>query len=258
MTRAAQAALAAWLFMALPAQSQIADPEKAEIATDRESASGTTVPKGSLQLENGIGWEKQYRNWTMDGFQSSARFGVGNRTEVQVGVPDYSIGLGAHQPASGFGDVTLGVKQQLFPTDATFQMGINPTITFPSGSAARSDHSYTPGLVVPLSIEPDDVWSFALVLAGSAPKEYGRRTFLGGAEAYAGRRFGTRFDPYVAYAGEYPRAGAAAHSVNFGAAYLITKRQQIDLYVGRGLSHAAPGVSAGVGYSIRLDGLFAR
>jgi hypothetical protein len=39
--------------------------------------------------------------------------------------------------------------------------------------------------------------------------------------------------------------------------YLLTPTQQVDFHVAFGLNHNAPSYIVGVGYSIRIDGLFA-
>lgn len=247
--------IAAWLLTALPAFPQTNDPEKEEMVVDRLEASGITVPKGSLQVENGLEWTRQFGDWALDGTQTDLRLGIGGRTEVELDVPDYYLALGKRAIGSGFGDLRLGMKQQLFETDSTIQVGILPSISLPTGSDARSGHTADPELQIPISVEPDDVWSFGVVLSSSYLTEDGRRLFVGGSELYVDRGIGKRFETFIAHVGEYPRRGSASHAIEFGGAYLITPRQQIDSFIGLGLSRAAPGVFFGIGYAVRFDGL---
>ena len=240
--------LAASLMLALPGWPQTTDPGKEEIETDRLEVSGLTVPKGSLQVENGMEWTRQAGDWTLDGFQTGLRLGVDDRTEIQAGVPDYYVALGSHTTASGFGDFSLGMKQQLFPTDSTIQIAVNPGVSFPTGSASRSDHSTNPILQVPISVEPDDFWSFGFVLASSYPTINGRRVYEGGSELFVDRMIGKRFDAFIEHVGEYPRRGSPIHSLEFGGAYRIASTQEVDAFMEFGLSSAAPGIFVGVGY----------
>jgi tripartite tricarboxylate transporter family receptor len=46
--------------------------------------------------------------------------------------------------------------------------------------------------------------------------------------------------------------------INSGAVYRLTPTQQVDFHAAFGLNRNAPSFIAGVGYSFRLDGLFAR
>jgi hypothetical protein len=46
-----------------------------EINTDRPDLSGTVVPKGSLQLENGLAWTSDSGRVTLDGMESVVRLG---------------------------------------------------------------------------------------------------------------------------------------------------------------------------------------
>ena len=50
----------------------------------------------------------------------------------------------------------------------------------------------------------------------------------------------------------------ANHLINSGGVYRLTPTQQIDFHVAFGLNRKAPDTIFGVGYSFRLDGLFAR
>ena len=45
--------------------------------------------------------------------------------------------------------------------------------------------------------------------------------------------------------------------INSGGMYRLTQTQQLDFHIAFGLNHNAPSYVLGVGYSFRLDGLFA-
>jgi len=61
---------------------------------------------------------------------------------------------------------------------------------------------------------------------------------------------------FVEYVGDYPENASPSQLLNSGG-YRLTPTQQVDFHVAFGLNHNAPSYIVGVGYSFRLDGLFA-
>jgi hypothetical protein len=62
---------------------------------------------------------------------------------------------------------------------------------------------------------------------------------------------------FVEYVGDFPESAGPSHLFNSGGVYRLSPTQQLDFYVAFGLNHNAPSYIVGVGYSFRLDGLFA-
>jgi hypothetical protein len=62
---------------------------------------------------------------------------------------------------------------------------------------------------------------------------------------------------FVEYVGDYPENAGPSQLFNSGGVYRLTPTQQVDFHVAFGLNHNAPSYIVGVGYSFRLDGLFA-
>ena len=91
-----------------------ADSNRARQGTDI-TESGIVVPKGSLQAENGLTLTNDHGQHTLDLSETLLRLGMGSRTELRIVIPNYINGFEGRAPASGFGDVALGVKQQLGP-----------------------------------------------------------------------------------------------------------------------------------------------
>src|SRR5215472_6313140 len=80
-----------------------------EIETDRPDVTPYTVPKGSLQLENGMAWTIDESGHAFDLTESLLRVSVGDKTEFRIGIPDYFYRLGKTlAPPSGFGDLLVG------------------------------------------------------------------------------------------------------------------------------------------------------
>ena len=144
----------------LRGQSQAASPlpNDEPIATDRPAitASSVVVPKGSFQAENGVLISNDQGQRTVDGPETSVRFGAASNTELRFSAPDYF-----HDGASGFGDVTIGVKRQLGPTPGGFDVSVILFLNIPTGADAVSSHGYDPGLQLPWSRKLSANWSAA-------------------------------------------------------------------------------------------------
>jgi hypothetical protein len=72
------------------------------------------------------------------------------------------------------------------------------------------------------------------------------------------REFGSKGDLFVEYIGDYATRDRASDVLDVGGAWHITPRQQLDFHVGVGLTRGAPDRYVGVGYSVRIDGLFGK
>lgn len=66
-----------------------------------------------------------------------------------------------------------------------------------------------------------------------------------------------KFSLFGEYVGDYPQGGGPSVFFNSGGMYHLTPNQQVDFHVAIGLNHNAPSTIVGVGYSFRLDGMFA-
>jgi len=209
------------------------------IATDRPqiTSSSIVVPCGSLQFENGF---QETGNGGQRGFdfpETSVRFGIANKTELRFGVPDYfqnddtSSGF-----ASGFGDLSLGFKQQLGPTRG-FDVSVIPSVSFPTGAHAISSHGYDPTVQLPWSHSLKKNWTAAGMFSLMWPTEGARRNLTGQASVYFDRQLTAPWDAYVEYSGAFPQRG---------------------FHWNLGLSSAAPDHSIGFGYSFRLQAIRSR
>jgi hypothetical protein len=212
------------------------------ISTDRPAVaeSSTVVPKGSFQAENGFLVSSDQGQSTLDGPETEMRFGVASNTELRLSVPDYY-----HDAISGFGDLAIGIKQQLGPA-AGFDVSIIAFLSIPTGAAAISSHGYDPGLQLPWSRKLSTNWTAAGQLALYWPTT-GQSTFL------LDRQLTNPMDAFIEYAGEFPHRGGPQHLLHFGVAYKITPHNQLDVHYGIGLSSAEVNHFIGIGYSFRIQ-----
>jgi hypothetical protein len=71
------------------------------------------------------------------------------------------------------------------------------------------------------------------------------------------RKLERQTDLFVEYVAYVRSGGPTSQLINSGLAYRITPTQQVDFHVAFGLDPNAPSWIVGVGYSFRLDHLFA-
>jgi hypothetical protein len=218
------------------------------ISTDRPAiaASSTVVPEGSFQMENGFLISNTH---SFDGPETSMRFGLTNNTELRFSAPDYYFNSSS---GSGFGDVSVGVKQQLGPAGG-FDVSLIVFLSIPTGAHTISSHGYDPGLQLPWSRKLSANWSTGGQFALYWPTQVDGRNLTGESTFLLDRQLTKPMDAFVEYAGDFPQRGGPRHLLHIGAAYKATPRQQIDLHVGIGLSSATIDHFVGIGYSFRFQ-----
>lgn len=222
------------------------------IATDRPavSSSSVAVPLGGLQIESGILGTDQHGDWVLDLPESLVRYGLVRKTELRLYVPNYYHNFAAGGGASsGFGDIALGVKQQLGPV-AGFGVSAIFYLSMPSGASGVSSHGYDPAVQVPWTRALSANWTAGGQFAFYWPTQGGSHNFTGETAFFLGRQLTKPWDAFVEYAGDFPQRGGTRQQIHVGTAYKITPRQQIDFHFAFGVTGAAPKGYVGAGYSI--------
>jgi len=235
-----------------PMQAAASDGTSPPISTDHPAVtdSSVVVPAGSLQVENGFTQTVSQGQSTFDGPETLLRFGVASSTELRLMVPDYFGQVGM---SSGFGDLTVGMKQQLGPTPGGFDVSVVLSLSLPTGAHVISSDGYDPSVQLPWSRALSSNWTVAGMLSVYWPTQEGHRNVTGETTFLIDRQLTKAWDAFVEYAGDFPEQGGPRHLVHFGTAFKPTPHQQIDLHVGWGLSSAAVDHFVGVGYSFRLQ-----
>ena len=231
------------------------DPAPAPINTDRPAVtdSSVVVPQGTLQAENGFTDTVSGGQSSYDGPETLLRFGVASKTELRLITPDYfGVFAMGSELRSGFGDLTLGLKQQLGPTPGGFDVSLILSLSLPTGARDFSSHGYDPSVQLPWSRSLSTNWTAAGMLSVYWPTEAGHRNITGETTFLIDRQLTKRWDAFVEYAGDFPESGGPRHLAHFGTAFKPTPQQQLDFHVGVGLSRAAVDHFIGVGYSFRF------
>ena len=232
-------------------------PDDDGIVTDRPDVteSSIVVPKGTLQIENGATWTSTHGSKTYDLSESLMRLGIGTRTEIRVDLPNYSGSI-ARSGVAGFGDFSLGFKQQIGPLPGGVDLAVIVALSMPTGAKRVSSHGYDPFVKLPWSKELRNGWSVGGMQSLFWNTEDGRRNGDWQPTFYLEKAITKPWDAFVEYAGDFRQRGAPAEIAHFGTAYRYTANQQVDFHFGFGISRAAPAKFFAVGYSYRVGGLF--
>jgi Putative MetA-pathway of phenol degradation len=229
-----------------------------EMATDRPDVtnSSVVVPVGSFQSENGVDANGRDGGRAIDGTNTRWRLGLAPCVEVLVDVPSYFASVKV-PGASGWTDVAPAVKWQISPVPGKIDLSMTVGAALPTGTFAIAGRGLQPYLQFPWSWQLRDGWSVGgMITEFFRPVDFSARqitetTFV------IEKELTEKIAVFAEYVGDYPKDSGPSLQINSGAVYRLTPTQQIDFHVAVGLNHNAPSYIVGVGYSFRIDGLFA-
>lgn len=238
-------------FSVFPLHAQSQGEPPVVISTDRPSVanSSAVVPQTAFQIENGMLLTNTQGNYVLDLPETDFRYGLLEKTELRFTVPDYYHDFSSSPAAaSGFGDLALGVKQQLGPL-AGFNLSGIFFLSFPTGAQGISSHGYDPGIQFPWSRPLSENWTLAGQVAFYWPTQGAQRNFTGETTFYFDRQLTKPWDAFAEYAADFPQRGGSRQLLHFGTAYKLAPHHQIDFHFAFGLTNAAPHAYVGFGYS---------
>jgi Putative MetA-pathway of phenol degradation len=243
---------------AVDARADSCPTARDEIATDRPDVanSAVVVPMGSIQSENGVNFSARDGGRTIDGTNTRWRLGVAPCLELLLDLPTY-VAKVRGPGTSGFSDVAPAIKWQISPVPGRVDLSVVFGMALPTGAAEIAGRGAQPYLQMPWSWEWRDGWGVSGMLTEFfRPAEAtARRTTE--ASFVVEKKLSERASLFVEYVGDYPENAPPSQLLNSGALYRLNPTQQVDFHVAFGLDHNAPSYIVGIGYSFRLDGLFA-
>lgn len=263
-TRAIACLLLIWI-LAGSARSAQNQPDTSStqsmIATDRPSItdSSIVVPSAELQFENGFTETADQGQRGFDFPETLTRFGLTGKTELRLSTPNcfqnFNMGTGF---GSGWGDLSLGLKRQLFETSGSFDTSLVLSVSFPTGADKLSSHGYDPQVSLPWSHAVTKNWTAAGMFSLFWPTQGRNRNLTGQASFLLDRQITNRWGAFIEYGGQFPQRGGPQHVLHTGTTLSLTSNQQLDCHVGFGLSSAAVDHFVGIGYSLRFQALHFR
>lgn len=227
------------------------------INTDRPAVtdSSSVAPAGEILFENGFAETGNEGQASFDFPETLIRYGLTSKTELRFTPPDcfenYNAGAGF---GSGWGDLSLGVKQQLVSSASGFTASLIFSLSFPTGANILSSHGYDPALLAPWSHPISKNWTAAGMFSVAWPTQGASRNVTGQASFLLDRQNTNRWDTFIEYAGDFPERGGLQHLLHVGGSFKLTPNQQLDFHVGFGLSAATVGHLIGFGYSFQFKG----
>lgn len=257
-----------WIaLLGLPLLAQAAD-DKDQIATDRPDfvESSNVVGTGRFQIETSFALERNKANGIRERTYSTPtllRFGLSDTVEARIEtdgrmrlVTD-DLASGKRQTENGYADVSLGVKWHVADEQGMRpSMGVLAHVDLNSGSAAFRAPGNGGSLRLAAEWElPND---FGLgVMPGIAwqHNDNGERYTSGIFGIVLGKELNERSRVFVEYAApQIARSsnGGSVSTFDFGGAYLLSNRVQVDTAVSRGLNRNTPDWSWTVGLSIKF------
>ena len=225
------------------------------ITTDRPAITdaSTVVPQGYLLFENGFTETGSQGHEGFDFSETLVRFGLTSKTELRFTPPDYFQNFNTGNGfGSGWGDLSLGVKQQLAASSEGFDASLVASLSFPTGANVISSHGYDPSLQLPWSHPLSKNWTAAGMFSLLWPTAGPRRNLTGQASFLVDRQITPPWDAFVEYGGYFPQRGGTQHLLHLGTSFKIRSNQQLDFHIGFGLSSAAVDHFVGIGYSFQF------
>jgi hypothetical protein len=186
------------------------------------------------------------------------RFGVSDRTELRIVVPNYLDDLSGRASTSGFGDVAIGMKQQLGPLPGEFDLAVIVALSMPTGADRISSHGFDPFTKFPWSKDLKEGWSIGGMESLFWYTEDRRRNLTGESTFYTEKQLTQTPGCIRRVRGRFCSATWVERVRHFGTAYKITPKNQVDFHFGFGLSRTTPNRFFAMGYSFRIDKLSPR
>jgi Putative MetA-pathway of phenol degradation len=243
---------------AVDARAEGCPTAKDEIATDRPDVTNSSlvVPVGSLQSENGANVSARDGGRTIDGTNTRWRLGVAPCLELLVDLPTYFANI--RRPGrSGFSDVAPAIKWQVSPIPGKVDLSVVFGMALPTGAVDMAGRGAQPYLQLPWSWELNEGWGVSGMLTEFfRPSDVTNKRITETTFAIEKKLTG-KASLFVEYVGDYPESAGPSQLLNSGGLYHLSPAQQVDFHVAFGLNHNAPSYVVGIGYSFRVDGLFA-
>jgi hypothetical protein len=263
-TQSSQAAKAATSATAKTA----GEKQLAELETDRPDITegSGVVGTGIWQLETGVLFQSDRvdpvtsRDLSMP--NGLLRVGVGSRLELRIGGEGFlaeSISTPGTERTTGISDLELSLKYKFADQEhAGLDMAIIPLVSMPIGSDAFTTGGYDPTVKLSLARDLPRGFSIGGNVIVSSVTEDGTRFTQTSVTTSLSHALGHNWNGFweLYGANKLSRDGGRAWLFDTGVTHTFGENLQIDVSMGRGLTHDAPDWFIGAGFAIR--GFFQR
>lgn len=234
------------------------------ICTDRPAKANVacTVPAGRFQIESAaIGWSRTASEGgdteALSVGSSVLKYGISDRSDLQVGFTPYVRITSGGEALSGVGDIVVRYKHRVTAEGAPVQVAVIPFVKLPTAKRGIGNRKAEGGLAIPVSFH----------LVGPVTATLGPEVdVLADADGH-GRHvavvnllnLSAPIAPGLTLAGELwsnfncdPAGTVKQASADAALAYAVSNDLQLDLGVNAGLTRDTPDIELYAGLSIRL------
>lgn len=224
------------------------------ITTDRPdfTESSVVVPKKWLQIESGLTYQGFRSGSVFTGPELLTRYGLSDRSELRLGLPDYGRMRVAGRNRHGFGDTYLGAKFQIGPLKNGDDVAVIPAVSIPSGNANFSSGSTDFELKICWSTSLGAKWTLAAMAYGLWTTNDGDRALVYQQTASFGRELTDKLAMFIEYAGSFQKFGQPDHVAHAGFVYQPSANTQVDIHGGFSMNGPDRTPFIAAGYSIRF------
>lgn len=239
------------------------------IATDRPDfvESGQVVGRGRFQFETGLSFDRNKQDGVkVNGMNTPAlfRLGVADTWELRLETDGF-MRARTEAPGvlsttqNGFGDLSLGTKWQMQDSDeATGRPAIAWLLhaDLETGSSAFKGQGVRPSLRMVAEWElPGDVSVGIMPGIVLEKNAEGKRYNMGILAITASRPLAEGWRGFIELSGQQIQSKANGGNVttfDTGVSHLISNDIQVDAWISKGLTKAAPSIAGGIGFAIRF------
>ncbi|MBC8065844.1 MAG: transporter [Chlorobia bacterium] len=232
-----------------------ANPNSGPIVTDRPdfTESSLVVPLRSIQLESGLTYERTNRqNRALNGPEVLLRFGLAERLELRVGLPNYNrIESTSSSDSEGLDDTYVGAKIQLGPICNDIGLALIPAVSIPTGRKGIRSEAWSPELKVVFS-KGLGIYSLSGMIYAAWIEEDGEKRTPLQTTLSLGIPIKEGLGMFTEYILDVKKDSEPAHTFHTGFTFQPKPNRQFDIHFGFGLSPNAPDFFIGAGYSHRF------
>jgi hypothetical protein len=254
-------ALSLALLLAVPAVGRAAE---GDIDSDRPGFTNSANPvgRGVIQLEGGLAFTKTSLGGVPDerrfSLQATLRVGLLENLELRLDGEPF-VALRGADDASGFGDVTLGLKWRLYdpPKDSLWPaLGVLPFVKINTARSPIGSERPDGGVVGLASFDFPTANLFLDVNVGGTA--VGQEDDSPVYQAVAGASLGTYLTPRLRVGVEFffqskeERTSRDQAVIQMGVSYLVTRDFALDGAVGTSVIGQAPDYFVQAGMSVRF------
>jgi hypothetical protein len=235
----------------------------APICTDRPTKANAvcTVPSKHFQIESsGVGWSRtkaggvETKSLTIA--SSVIKYGIGEGSDLQLGIIPYARIRSEGSSIAGFGDITARFKHRLTGDGAPVQVAIIPFVKLPTAKRGIGNRKVEGGMAIPISF----------ALAGPVTATLGPELDVLADSDGSGRHpaivnllnLSTPVASRLTLVGELwsnlsfdPAGTIKQASADAALAYSLSPNAQLDLGANLGLTRETPDVEIYLGISFR-------